>query len=222
MQYKTIKDKIYANAKTHIVDSTALVACSHPLFAAYETQVAGMSDEVSFGARLTVTIFTYAGLGYVIGKIRDKSRKIFKISDQAKEGIQQLHDSLYLAAINIPLSLGVYGVAGETDWKKIGIGTAMSVIYGLVLGGWTGYSIDAYRDMTGIKENNRKLYPKAIKNRSPKTKKTLAIGFTLVSIAATLGVYEANSEQPVNKEPAVIERKLNTKDYQTIDNLLVT
>src|SRR3989344_5121862 len=85
----------------HLVDSTALLAESTPIFAAFETGIAGMSDDISINARLIATGLAYAGVGTALAKGRDLWRKAFKVSDTTKERVQMLHDTAYLAAFNL-------------------------------------------------------------------------------------------------------------------------
>lgn len=103
----------------HLVDSTALLASSHPIFGAFETLIVGMSYDVSLHTRLYTTGITYAGLGYLVGKGRDLSRTLFHVTSMTSEKIQQLHDSLYIAALNLPLSTCLYLAAGEHDTKRL-------------------------------------------------------------------------------------------------------
>ena len=68
--------RIKKELKAHLVDSTALLAESTPVFAAFETGIAGMSDEISLNARLLATGLTYfGGMGYAYAKGRDIYRK---------------------------------------------------------------------------------------------------------------------------------------------------
>lgn len=179
-------------AKCHIVDSTAMLAVSSPIFCAFETMIAKMTNEVSLNTRMYITGLTYAGLGLLLGKGRDISRKYFGIKNDTKERFQQIHDSLYLAATNIPLSVSLYALAGETDLKKIAIGTGSSVVFGAVMGPLIGYSIDIYRDLTGIRKYERRFYPEIIRNLRPNLKKALAVALTAASVSSIALVYSLN------------------------------
>jgi len=57
--------------KEHFIDSTSGLVASTPIFATFETVVAGLSDEVSLNARLLAVGLTYLGMGSVFAKGRD-------------------------------------------------------------------------------------------------------------------------------------------------------
>src|SRR3989344_3867576 len=88
----------------YLIDPTVLLVSTAPFQCASETLIAGMSDEVSLHTRLYVTGTCYLGLGRLIGKGRDMSRKMLNITDTTSEVVQQIHDSLYLASTNFVLS----------------------------------------------------------------------------------------------------------------------
>lgn len=198
--------KVFDNLKYHVVDSTALLASSHPIFSTIDTMVAGMSDDVSINARLCITGLTYAGLGWVVGRGRDLSRKLFNITNKTRERTQQIHDSLYLATINLPLGVGLYVAAGETDIKKIAIGTGMGMLFGAFMGPWVGYAIDSFRDLTGLDECQRRLYPNFIRNLKPRVKKELAVALTVASVGLMSMVYALTPNDPKTlpaEDPAI-------------------
>lgn len=85
-------------------------------------------------ARLYAAGLTYSGMGWVISRGRDFSRNLFKITDATSEKIQGIHDSIYMVLIAAPISLGLYATAA----------------FNLISGPLIGYSIDAYRDLTGL------------------------------------------------------------------------
>jgi hypothetical protein len=209
------KNKFFDSLKFHVVDSTALLAASHPFFSAFEKIVAGMSNDVSLNTRIYITGLTYAGLGYVMGKGRDISRNLFNITNKTKEKIQQIHDSVYLASINLPLSVGLYTVAGETDIDKIVIGTGVGMGFGAFMGPWVGYAIDSYRDLTGLEKCERRAYPQVIRNLKPKTKKGLAGALTVASVGAMGLIYLMTPDLEIQKEykqKVEVEQKI-TQSY---------
>jgi hypothetical protein len=219
--------KVVDKLKYPMVDSTALLVASHPIFTAFETMVSGMSDDVSINTRLYITGLTYAGLGWGIGKVRDFSKSLFKITDETKEGIQQIHDSVYMAAVNLPLGFGIYTLAGETDIKKMAIGTGMGIVFGAFMGPWIGYAIDSYRDLTGLEQCERRAYPNFIKNLKPTAKKGLATMLTATSIGAMGVIYSLtpNSDtQAVYQEKLVIEQRINEpvvkQSGENLENLM--
>ena len=85
VEKKGMVQRIKDTAKYHLVDSTAILAESTPIYAAFETFVAGMSNKVSMTTRVLAATSAYAGLGYVYGKGRDASRRLLKINDTTKE-----------------------------------------------------------------------------------------------------------------------------------------
>ena len=182
--------KIRENLEYHLVDSTALLAESTPVFAAFETGLAGMSDEVSMNARIIAAGFTYfGGMGYLYSKGRDLSRKLFNITGKTKEKIQSLHDSAYLGVLNIGIAPLLYLASGSRDTKEIAIGTATAVAFGLTNGAPIGYAVDLFRDLTGLNDCERHSYPEFLKRQNPQTKKGLAALLTAGSVALTAGIY---------------------------------
>lgn len=220
--------KTVDNLKYHVVDSTALLAESTPIFAAFETGLAGMSDDISMNARLFATGLTYlGGMGYAYAKGRDLSRKLFKIKDTTKEKIQGFHDSVYLGAFNLAVAPAIYLASGARDPKEIAIGTASAIALGLVNGAPMGYAVDLFRDLTGLKECERPSYPRLLKRQNSKTKKGLAALLTAGAIALTAGVYSLtpNKQEPQTayQERPAIEQRVDESDLrqsgQNLENL---
>ncbi len=209
---KTI-NKIINNLKNHLVDSTAMLAESTPVFAAFETGIAGMSDEVSINARLFATGTTYLGIGYAYAKGRDLSRELFKIKETTKEKIQSLHDAVYSGAFNLFFAPIMYSVSGARDIKEIAIGTAGGIALGLVNGAPMGYAVDLFRDLTGLKDCERPSYPNSLKKQNSKTKKSLAVLFTAGAIALTAGIYALTSDK---------QDKQNVQHQQQIKQVIQT
>jgi len=199
------KKEVAKNLSYHFIDSTAMLVPSQPFFSAFETIIAGMSNDVSLHSKIYAAASTYAGLGWAVGKGRDFSRKLFGITGETKEYIQQIHDSAYIAAINIPIAAGLYTAAGETDVKKIAIGTAGAVLGGFITGPAIGYSIDAFRDLTGLEPCERKTYPLFVRKMNRRTKKALAAAACALAVGAMAVVYSANKPQPRQSEQHKIE-----------------
>ncbi len=216
--------KAVDNLKYHVVDSTALLAESTPIFAAFETGLAGMSDEISMNARLFAAGLTYlGGMGYAYAKGRDLSRKLFKIKDTTKEKIQSFHDAAYLGAFNLVAAPAIYLIVGARDPKEIAIGTASAIALGVVNGAPMGYAVDLFRDLTGLKECERPSYPNILKKQKSRTKKGLAALLTAGAIALTAGVYALtpNAEHKTAhlNRPAVEER-IDASDYRKSERSL--
>jgi hypothetical protein len=191
----TIKEKAVefaGKAKTaliyHLIDSTAMLTETTPTFAAYEVFAAGMSPQVSKNTRWIIAGATYGGLGWVYGKVRDISRKVFHINKETKERFKNLHDAVYTSAFNLVLSPPLYYAAGERDIEKIAIGTLCSIGLGLINGGPLGYTVDAFRDLTGLEQSER--IPKLISKQSPAIKKSLATILVATSLATTGLIYK--------------------------------
>ena len=186
---KSIIGNIRHNLKFHLVDSTAILAESTPVFAVFETQIAGWSNELSINARLIAAGITYfAGTGYIYGKGRDLSRRLFNIGDETTEKVQALHDAVYLAAFNLVIAPPIYFAAGARDLKQIAIGTATVMAVALVNGGPLGYAVDLFRDLAGLKECRRPSY-RFLKKQTPRVKRVLVVLLTAAAVAVTGGIY---------------------------------
>ena len=196
--------KIVNYLKNHVIDSTAVVIESTPIFSAFEVGMAGMSDDVSINARLIGAAITYGGICSVLTKGRDAWRKLFKVSDTTKERIQMFHDTAYLAAFNLVAAPTIYYASGSRALKEIAIGTACSIAFGSINGTPLGYAIDTFRDLTGIKECERSSYPKLLKRQDTRTKKSLAALLTAGTIVLTAGIYSltpnCQDTQPTTQE----------------------
>lgn len=190
---KKLKDSL----KYHFVDSTALLAESTPVFAAFEVGLSGMSDEVSLNARLLAAGLTYfAGMGWAYSKGRDLYRKLLDVKETSKEGVQTFHDAVYTGPIfNAVVAPLIYLRAGARDPKEIAIATAAAVVFGAANGPFLGYAIDIGRDLTGLRNCERPSYPESLKRMGSKTKMGLAALLTAGTIALTAGIYSATPEQ---------------------------
>ncbi|KKR01798.1 MAG: hypothetical protein UT26_C0032G0007 [Microgenomates group bacterium GW2011_GWC1_39_12] len=195
----------------HLVDSTAILTESTPLFAAFETLAVGMSPEVSMNTRMIAAGSAYAGLGYIYGKGRDISRRLFRVTDKTSERYQHLHDSLYSGAFNLVLAPTIYFFAGEKDISKIAVGTACAIGLGSVNGGPIGYSIDLFRDLTGIKKSER--IPKILRRQNSKVKKSLVALLVGGAIATTTGIYglTADKKRDYQEPIAIVEKYENSE-----------
>ena len=163
-------EKTVDGLKSHVIDTTGILAEVHPIFSAMEV-ASGMSAEASINARALVTTLNYAGLGYVYSKGRDFSRKAFKITADSPESVQNVHDTMYSGMFCILLSPPIYAAsqisAGETpNWYRIGITTLTTTGLALANGSPVGYSIDVFRDLAGREECKRPFYPGFIKRQS--------------------------------------------------------
>lgn len=182
---QSTKDKVY----TYVVDTTALVAEATPLYAGLEVGLSGISVEHSLDARLKAAGLFYAGLGVLLSKGRELSRNFFNVTDKTNEAVQSIHDSLYFGTFSLGFAPLLYSWSGVTDSKELILGTLCSTAIGFFNGGPSGYALDTYQDLCGIKTCARPSYPSLIKNRSRTTKRTLAALVTAGSLALTGGLY---------------------------------
>ena len=187
---KMLKDKIKYEIKRHFSDSTAITTMFFPLYSFYETFVVGMSNAISFNSRLMNTSLIYAGLGSFT-KLRDFSKeKIFKIKKNTREIFKYAHDSLFAATMILGIKPIIYLASGETDWKKIALGTLGSVGLGSILTGPACHLVDIYRDLTGVKESERT--PHILQSQPPRIKKAVAAVALTTSLALGGLVYYIN------------------------------
>jgi len=198
--------KYIAELKKHVVDTTAIVAESNPIFGAVELGLIGMTPAASLNSRVLATTVGYLGLARLYSSGRDFSRRIFNITDQTRERVQAYHDLAYAVTFNFAFSPIMYAAAqrfaGEDlDWKKIALGTGMSLLLGAANGIPLGYSIDVFRDLTGIEECKRPSY--FLKKQSPRVKRLALAGIIALSLGVTGLMYSGNTEveiaQPVTK-----------------------
>lgn len=212
--------KIAQNTKYNAVTNTAMCAESTPVYAAFETGVAGMTDAVSLNARLIVLGAGYCGAAWVYGQGRSMWRKAFKITDQTREAKQHLHDAMYAVSFNAVTAPLLYLISGETDIKKIALATASASAICLINGGPLGYAIDVFNDLAGVRECERKSYPQVIKKQSPKVKKAIAAGIVAASIGLTALVYEVvpNRKIKMDTEKQTETQKKVTMHDSTIYN----
>lgn len=120
-------DGLYQKLKSYVVDNTSLLVESTPVFAAFETQIANMTNNISLNTRLGAALLGFAGIGNALAKGRDYSRKLFGISEISSESDQFMHDTIYLAAFNLVASPILYRyIGGETDLEKIAWGVLVS------------------------------------------------------------------------------------------------
>ena len=197
---ETQMEKFKKGLKYLLIDSTSILTPTSPILAAMEVGIAGMSDSVSLGSRLSFAGLSYIGLGPAYAKGRDFSRSRFKINNQTKESIQTLHDSAYTIIFNLLLTPPVYLAMGA-DVRQSAIGGLAAAGMGVFLGPVMGYSVDVGRDLTGLKKCERSSYPESIRKQSSSVKLGLAGVLVAGAISAMAGIYsltpnKSNSENP--------------------------
>jgi hypothetical protein len=200
--------RLYNIGKTHVVDTTAMLASTNPIFAFFENVALGMSDEVSTKARLAAATLAYTGLATAVTRGRDLSQKLFKITPESSERKQYVHDTGFLIVLNAiiaPVMYKVAGAEGSEILKGTGAAMGLSFVNGYII----GYAIDAFRDLTGIKKSSR--IPKKIQNLSSRAKLGLA-GLSLAALVGiNAGVYELT--------PDKVEETKNDRGY-SIENVI--
>jgi len=185
------KELLKHELKRHVSDSSAIVTLANPVYAGLETMVADMSDKVSINSRLINMCLVYAGLGSLT-KIRDFSKKVFKVGKESKEYVKGLHDIVFAGIFIVGLKPLVYLASGEAEWKKIVLATGLSVLAGAAIAYPAGYLVDSYRELTGVEEYGR--LPDIIKRQDPRFKKTLAALLTAGSVGAAALIYAFNGK----------------------------
>ncbi len=148
-------NKIGRGIVKHIVDTTALNTLANPIFGALEVFKYDMSDNVSFNSRVFGSVLGYCGTAYIISMGRTISRKLFNIRETSNEIVQFIHDGVGIATFNAFFCPIMYNCSGETDKEKIVTGTLTAMAVSLVSGGFFGYGLDAFRDLSGVYKNKR-------------------------------------------------------------------
>jgi len=203
-------NKVLNGAKHYLVDTTGQLLVT-PVYTAME-MFSGMSVETSLESRIKLTALCYGGLGIAYSKMRDFSRKVFKINKDTPERIQTLHDSLYNIAFNMPLALVLYGTSGA-DLEQTIKGTAGATLIGATFGPVNCYFLDTFRDFCGTIPTPRKT-PSIIKNAKRRTKQVLAVGLVAAAVATTAGIYAvknqyfSNNTDNTNVPEAKLEQRI--------------
>ena len=186
-----MNEKIKYEIKRHLSDVTSIATVCNPIYATLETCVVGMSDLVSIKSRLMNTGLLYAGLASLT-KIRDYTKKLFGITKKSREIAKGVHDVLFAAVFIVGLKPLIYLAAGESDWRKITLGTLGSLGVGAAIAWPLGRFVDGYRELLGVEETGR--LPEFVEKRSSRTKKTLAALLTGAAVAVTAAVYAFNGQ----------------------------
>lgn len=191
---RNTKEWARKNWKYHLVDGTATLTSMSPIWTVFDTSI-GMEDEVSIKAKLGVVALTYAGSGWLYGRLRDVSKKKFRINDETRERTHGIHDFLYNAAYSSMLAGTMYTLSQEPSVWKICAAIGFAASSAVVRGPIAGYSIDVARDLTGLRECNRRSYPRLVKERAPRIKKALAASLVAASIGFQALVYHITPDK---------------------------
>ncbi|MFC1697973.1 hypothetical protein ACFL1H_06545 [Nanoarchaeota archaeon] len=183
---------------THLIDSTALVTATNPIYCGFEVTIGNLSDIASKHARLFFSSLNYLGLGYIYSQGRDYSREKFNIKDNELK--QNLHDIFYSFSFSLIIAPPIYSLsqlsAGETiDLLSLTKSTLMASGISAALGSPLGYAIDIFRDLTGIEECSRSFYPKFIKKQKSYVKKAICAGLIGLSIGAMGIIYSLTPDK---------------------------
>ncbi|MDO8508544.1 MAG: hypothetical protein Q7S27_02565 [Nanoarchaeota archaeon] len=183
--------KCEAWTKYTIVPAVAISTVTLPLMAAIE-KLAGFTTEASINARKVAFFLGLGGYYSLLAKGRDYSQKKFKPTNI------KLHDRLYFGMCGL-LSLPAIYLPAKYISQQMGITppdfwshtttTAFSAGVGIFAGNMIGYSIDIFRDLTGIKKSERKLPPPYIKNAKQPIKHMIAASLFSSSIILMAGIY---------------------------------
>lgn len=205
---RAIGRKVKKGLAEHLVDSSAIVTVSNPLFTAIEITAGGMSNDLSQKARTLGILTLYGGVSFLIDKGRRVSRRIFKITQESRERAQWLHDTLYLATFNALTAPGFYYFAGARTFREYAVGTLGAIGFGLFGGGLMMYAKDAFRDLLGLETCRRRAYPDLVRRQNPKIKKGLAVAVAAGSLALMNLMYSLNPKKTSNPvvEPTPIVR----------------
>jgi hypothetical protein len=183
-------EKYMSKIKGHIVNSTAILAVTTPVYAGLETLISGMTNEASINARTLAAATIYGGLGFVIAKGREIYQGILDI-DKTSERLIRSHDRKYAFLFNIASSPFFYWLAGSKNLKEIAIGSVGAGLVGYVTGDKMGYAMDAYKDLVGIEKSER--LPIVVSKLNKKNKLLLAASLTALSLGTTYGIYQLNN-----------------------------
>lgn len=191
----------------HLSDATSVSTFSVPIKALTD-QLAGISDLASIESRVKMTILNYMGLVRVL-KLRDYSKKKLGISKSKNKLLHYAHDMAFTAGIGIPIQTAVYLSSGVTDWKEMATSIGVSMGIFCALAGPCGQLIDTYRELLRVKKS--KNTPAFVKRLKTKTKKKVAAGLVVGSLALTGLLYSAIP----NRNPEVQHQK-----PLTIENMI--
>lgn len=185
--FKNIKGFMRKRLLEHVVDTTAIVNVGNPVLSILETQLFGLSDQVSINSKFIGMTLGYLGLGSVYSKGRDLYNKLFGINENTSKVVRGIYDTAFSLGYGFVVLSGIYFLSGQRDPSTLIFASLSGAVSSLILGIPYGYSIDLTRDLTGIKESNR--VPDFIKKQNPYLKKGIAISLTAASALLTYGYF---------------------------------
>ena len=127
------------------------------------------------------------------------------------------HDRIYAGVFNLVASPILYNSGGETNWKKIAIGTGMTIFIGTTISGpLLGYSFETNREFLNIEPSKR--LPASIKNL-PRSIKIASVALApFVSYALMQGIYavtpswDKKQEKKINPNIAITNQVPSLND----------
>lgn len=183
---KGIMRKSYEKVRSHVVDTTAVLVASNPIFTLSENVLSGMSDKLSIDNRINGSLLFYLGAGFLFSKGREVYNRLLNIKEDSK--YKGLYDVVWGTIFGAGFNAAVTATNSQS-LEDIAAGAFAGAITGSVTGFPAGYSIDTFRDFTGISPSER--LPEKVKGFSRKAKKGLAVGLIAASLAFMSGVYKA-------------------------------
>jgi len=188
---KITSEDIGELVEKNIVDAFAIGLVSTPAFAFVEKTILGMSNYTSWNMREIAVYGSLTGIALAITSGRNLYRASHNITDTTEEKIQQKHDNIYngvVGAIGLVLSPIACVFAGIDDYSRIfWISLVETGAMLATVGSWTGYSIDFFENLNGIKKSAR--VPEYIQNKSYEVKLWLAATITAASVILTTEAY---------------------------------
>jgi len=179
--------------KNHFIDTTAALSVANPVLSAFEVcPLNNMEDIESIAARVTGTGLFYLGLGSVFSKGRDISKKVFGITKDTSKVLRFGCDAVYGTAFGFTISHVVYPlsslISGETfTYGQVFVASSIAAAISVPVGIGGGYSVDTFRDLTGLEEFD--MIPECVKRQKPFVKKGLAGLLTVGSVGVMAGIY---------------------------------
>lgn len=201
------KEWVKNNWKYHLVDSTFMLASTHPLYIAFEVNagkllgwvpllgIEDVSDDLSLAVRMKISKWSYCGLVYAYTGGNNLSRKFFGVTDKSPERKIIAHDALYTVGFNAFCGPLIYYASGARDIGELATGTIMAMSLALPTGPIMKYAAGAGRDLMGLETFERKTYPDLLRRQNSGVKKVIAGGLVAASIGAMSLIYFATDDK---------------------------
>ncbi len=186
---KDIIGKVYNKLKEHIIDTTGVLAASHPIFAISE-KIKGLADSVSIANRIDASKLFYLGAGYLYSRGRDLYYNVLGVEKDSKYKL--FHDALWGAIFGFVFN-GAITANNTKSLEETLNGAIAGAVAGSISGFPSGYGIDAFRDLTDINPSGR--LPYKIRSLPSKVKKGIAVGLTAASIGLMAAIYSLTSDK---------------------------